>query len=361
MNSLADHYCGKTVLITGQTGFKGSWLALWLYSLGAKVCGYALAPPTKPSNFQLIKAAGIMSRQIEADIRDYRRLKKFVAAVRPDFTFHLAAQSLVRESYISPRETFETNLGGTVNLLEAVRELNRPCIIVVVTSDKCYDNTGQRKGYRETDPMGGHDPYSASKGTAELVTAAYRNSFFPPAKISSHGVKLASARSGNVIGGGDWSPDRIMTDSITALVGHRPIPVRNPLAIRPWQHVLEPLSGYLLLASKMAGANGGKYCEAWNFGSSDESVHSVKDLVNEVIRHWGSGSWRHSGRKNAPPEAFYLTLCSDKACRRLGWKNTWNFTKAVAETVKWYRAWHEQKTSLRNLCLTQIEDYSREM
>lgn len=350
----------KTVLITGHTGFKGSWLALWLNALGAEVCGYALPPPTAPGNFRLAKVAEIMRQHREADIRDYARLKKFVAKVRPAFIFHLAAQPLVRESYRAPRETFATNLGGSVNLLEAVRELKFPCVVVMVTSDKCYANAGRRKGYREDDPMGGHDPYSASKGTVELAVAAYRNSFFPPGKISAHGVRLASARSGNVIGGGDWSPDRIMTDCIAALTRGKKIPVRNPLAVRPWQHVLEPLSGYLRLAAKMAGADGSDYSAAWNFGPAAQSAHTVRDLVNEIIKHWPGNARPPAGNKNAPHEAAYLTLNSNKARQRLGWHNVWNFSRAVEKTVAWYKAWHERKTDLRDLCLAQIDEYCRD-
>jgi len=357
MRAIADFYRGKTVLITGHTGFKGSWLSIWLNTLGARVCGYALPAPKTPNNFRLSNVAGIMQRHIEADIRDHRRLKNCVRDIKPDFIFHLAAQPLVRESYRTPRETFETNVGGTVNLLEAVRALNRPCVCVVITSDKCYENTGKREGYREGDPMGGHDPYSASKGAAELVAASYRCSFFNPADIDAHGVKLASARSGNVIGGGDWAPDRIMTDSIAALIKHKPIIVRNPAAVRPWQHVLEPLSGYLRLAALLAGRNGSEYCEAWNFGPSDKSMHSVRDLVEEIIAHWGNGAWRLSSEKKAPHEAVLLTLSSAKSKRRLGWRNAWNFKQTVEKTVLWYKAWHGGKTNPRNLCLAQIAEH----
>ncbi|MDO9542553.1 MAG: CDP-glucose 4,6-dehydratase [Kiritimatiellia bacterium] len=365
----------KSVLVTGHTGFKGSWLTLWLNSLGAKVCGYSLpAPKTVNNNFRLSKIENCLTRHIEADIRDYRRLKKCLHDTGPDFIFHLAAQSLVRRSYRAPLETFETNVIGTVNLLEAVRELKpararpgRPCVVVVVTSDKCYENTGKANGYREGDPMGGHDPYSASKGAVEIVTASYRRSFFSPENSGKHGVKLSSARSGNVIGGGDWAPDRIMPDCISALIRHKPINVRNPRAVRPWQHVLEPLSGYLTLAAKLDGMNGkngkescppnGGYCEAWNFGPSGKSMHPVKDLVEETIKHWGNGSWRDTSDKNAPHEAACLTLSSEKTQRRLGWRNVWDFSQAVEKTVSWYKAWHGKKTDLGKLCLAQITQY----
>ena len=355
MISFQSAFRNKNVLITGHTGFKGSWLSLWLDSLGAKVCGYSL-PALPTSNFRGSNIAGILARHIEADIRDYRSLKKCLREFAPDFIFHLAAQSLVRESYRHPRETFDANVGGTVNLLEAVRELNRPCAVVVVTSDKCYENTGKANGYREGDPMGGHDPYSASKGAVEIITSSYRRSFFLPG-CGKLGVKLASARSGNVIGGGDWAQDRIMPDCISSLAGNAPIHVRNPTAIRPWQHVLEPLSGYLLLAAKLAGKNGKEFSEAWNFGPSARSMHPVKDLVEETIKCWGQGSWRDMSDKNAPHEAACLTLSSEKARRRLGWRNVWDFTRAVEKTVSWYKAWNGRKTNLRDLCLKQIDLY----
>ena len=360
MNTFEDFYRGKSVLITGHTGFKGSWLALWLNSRGAKVYGYALPAPKSQNNFRLSKVAGCMAGHIEADIRDFGRLKDCVKKTKPDFIFHLAAQSLVRESYHAPRETFEVNVGGTVNLLEVVRVLKRPCTVVVVTSDKCYENTGKAGGYRETDPMGGHDPYSASKGAAEIVVSSYRRSFFDPDDYAIHGVVLSSARSGNVIGGGDWAADRIIPDCVAALAGHEPIMVRNPGAVRPWQHVLEPLSGYLLLAAKMAGKNGNKYCGAWNFGPSARAMHPVRDLVEKMIASWGRGSWRDVSDKNAPHEAACLTLSSRKAQRELGWRNTWDFNRAVAETVAWYKAWHGEAACLKELCLSQIEEFRRD-
>ncbi len=351
----------KSVLVTGHTGFKGSWLALWLDALGAKVCGYSLPAPKSPNNFRLSKVAGCLERHIEADLRDYRRLEKCLDNTAPDFIFHLAAQSLVRESYRAPLETFEVNIGGTVNLLEAVRESRRPCVVVVITTDKCYENTHKISGYREGDPMGGHDPYSASKGAVEIVAASFRRSFFPPGNLSAHGVRLATARSGNVIGGGDWALDRIIPDCISALIRRKPVNVRNPKAVRPWQHVLEPLSGYLTLAAHLSGTRDGKeYCEAWNFGPSAQSMHPVKDLVEETIKQWGKGSWRDVSDKNAPHEAAYLTLSSEKARRRLGWRNAWNFRQAVEKTVSWYKAWHGGKTDLRELGLEQINEYCRD-
>ena len=358
---VTNFYRGKRVLVTGHTGFKGSWLTLWLNSLGAKVWGYSLPAPESPNNFRLSKVGECLARHFEADIRDYSRLKKCIYDSRPDFIFHLAAQSLVRESYRVPLDTFETNIGGTVNLLEAVRKLKRSCVVIVVTSDKCYENTGKAGGYREDDRMGGHDPYSASKGATEIVTASYRRSFFHPGNISGHGIKLSSARSGNVIGGGDWAPDRIIPDCVAALTGHKPIKVRNPGAVRPWQHVLEPLSGYLILAAKMGGANGKKYCGAWNFGPSAKSMYPVKDLAEKMISYWGNGSWRDVSDKNAPHEAAHLMLLSNKAHRKLGWRNTWDFNRAVEKTALWFKAWYGKKTDLKELCLAQIAQYCQEM
>jgi len=356
---LAAAFRGRPVFVTGHTGFKGSWLALWLDALGARVTGYALPPPTSPSHFSTARIRRRLAHHIEADIRDGRRLRTALEKTRPEIIFHLAAQALVRESYVHPRETFEVNTQGLVNLLEAVRELKHPCRVVVVTSDKCYANREQIQGYRETDPMGGHDPYSASKGIQELVVAAYRQSFFRPARLARHRIMLASARSGNVIGGGDWAADRLMADCIRALIAGRPIGLRNPAAVRPWQHVFEPLSGYLWLAAKLAGPNAGAYCEAWNFGPAPQGFKTVQNLAEETIRCWGRGTWRHRRLKAAPHEAALLTLCCDKARRQLGWRPAWGFATAVEQTVAWYRAWHAGEDDLQALGREQIAAYTR--
>ncbi|MBI2437199.1 MAG: CDP-glucose 4,6-dehydratase [Lentisphaerae bacterium] len=357
---LANAFNGRPVFITGHTGFKGAWLSLWLHALGARVTGYALPPPTSPSHFQAAHIRRLLTRHIEADIRDARTLHSALKKTRPEIIFHLAAQALVRESFCHPRETFEINIQGLVNLLEAVRKLGRPCRVIIVTSDKCYANREHAQGYSETDPLGGYDPYSASKGAQELLVAAYRQSFFHPEQLPQHGIKLASVRSGNVIGGGDWAADRIMADCIRALIARRAIGVRNPEAVRPWQHVLEPLSGYLWLAARLAGPDAGGLCEAWNFGPSNQGLKTVQSLAEETIRCWGRGTWRHQCLKHAPHEAALLTLCCAKARRRLGWRPTWNFKTAVEQTVAWYKAWHTGEVNLQALSRDQIATYTRE-
>ena len=357
MIALTNTYLGKSVLITGHTGFKGSWLALWLKSLGARLSGYALPAAGRTALYRLAGVPALMEREALADIRDYRRLKSFLKSARPDIVFHLAAQALVRESYRRPRETFETNLMGSVNLLEALRELGLPCAVVFVTSDKCYANTGKTSGYGENDPMGGRDPYSASKGAAEIIASSYRASFFASSAMRPCGVRLATARSGNVIGGGDWAADRIVPDCIAALRAGRPIEVRNPKAVRPWQHVLEPLAGYLLLGQRLAERGGAGYCSAWNFGPPPGALHTVEDLVNEVIRRWGGGSWRRAAARNAPHEASLLTLSSSKARAQLGWWTKWDFKRSVGHTVAWYKAWSAGRRDVAELCMEQIREY----
>jgi CDP-glucose 4,6-dehydratase len=334
-------YAGKRVLVTGHTGFKGSWLALWLSRLGARVTGLALAPETTPSAFDLLDVAAHCVRHQLGDIRDPSVLSQAVRDARPDFVFHLAAQALVRRSYAEPIATLETNIMGTAHLLEALREAERPATVVVVTTDKCYENREWVWGYREQDALGGHDPYSASKAGAEIVVSTYRRSFFPPAHLGQHGVALASARAGNVIGGGDWSQDRIVPDAIRALGEGRPIPVRNPASIRPWQHVLEPLGGYLLLGARMATgdvAARAALCDAWNFGPAPEAARPVRDLVDLLIASWGEGRWEDRSDPSAPHEGAVLRLAIDKAVAHLGWRPRWDFRETIARTAAWYRA-----------------------
>ncbi len=309
---LAEAFAGRSVLVTGHTGFKGSWLALWLHRLGAKVTGYALPPPTEPSNFCASAVRDLLAKHYEAEIRDAAALHAAVAAAQPDVVFHLAAQSLVRESYQSPRATFEVNVIGTLGLLDAVRAAGKPCVVVSVASDKCYENREQVWGYREIDPLGGHDLYSASKGAAEIAVAAYRRSFFPPERLGRHGVKLATARAGNVIGGGDWAKDRILTDAVRHLESGRPVPVRNPDAVRPWQHVLEPLSGYLTLAARMLESDAPSWCDAWNFGPLPGEELPVRRLVELFLQYWGEGTWTDVSDPNQPHEAGVLRLNIDK-------------------------------------------------
>lgn len=358
-------YEGKRVLLTGHTGFKGSWMALWLNGLGAEVAGYALSPPTKPSMFEVVRVESTLCRHIEADVRDATRLRDAVAEVRPRIVFHFAAQSLVRKSYESPLETLDTNIMGTANLLEAVRSISgagRECAVIVVTSDKCYENREWIHGYREEDPVGGYDPYSMSKGGAELLVSSWRRSFFPASRIGAHGVRLASARAGNVVGGGDWGRDRILTDCITALRSGAPIEVRNPLAIRPWQHVLEPLSGYLALGARLLDpedAAAAPFAEAWNFGPAVESVWPVARVVNEIVSLWGSGSWTDRSDPSALHEATMLALNCDKAFHRLKWRPVWDVRKALGKTVAWYKAL-DGGTDVRALSQAQIAEYAED-
>lgn len=358
-NNLAGIYSGKRVLITGHTGFKGSWLTLWLSHLGATTFGYALAPPTNPSLFELLRLADIIDHQV-ADIRDESNLTKAVARAKPDIIFHLAAQSLVRESYDTPFETVEINTLGTIRLMEAVRRLGQPVSMVMVTSDKCYENKEWLHAYRETDPLGGHDPYSASKAGAELFISSWRKSFFHPDAISSHGIRLASARAGNVVGGGDWTKDNLVPDCIRALQVQKTIEVRNPLATRPWQHVIEALGGYLLLGAKLLEASpaaAAQYCDAFNFGPRVDSNRNVRELVEKVISDWGNGSWRDVSDKRSPHEASLLSISIDKAYHVLGWQPKLSFDETIYQTVDWYRTLHERSADLREVTLKQIKAY----
>jgi len=355
-------YAGKRVFLTGHTGFKGGWLALWLRELGAQVFGYALPPEPKPTLFDEAGVATACESGVLADVRDLPLLETELRESRPDVIFHLAAQPLVRRSYEQPLETLTTNVVGTAHLLEAVRRIGRPCAVVVVTSDKCYENREWLHGYREEEALGGHDVYSMSKGAAELVTASWRRSFFPPARLASHGVAVATARAGNVVGGGDWAKDRIVPDCVAALAAGRPILVRSPDAVRPWQHVLEPLSGYLLLGARLLGGGAddrARFCEPWNFGPHLEDARPVREVVEAVIREWGAGAWEDRRDPSAPHEAGLLRLSIEKAQARLGWLPRWRFDETFARTVSWYRAFHGglRGDALRALTVKQIREY----
>jgi CDP-glucose 4,6-dehydratase len=344
------------VLLTGHTGFKGSWLSLWLQSMGAQVVGYALAPPTKPSFFEVANVGKGMT-SIVGDIRDLENLRKVFAEHKPEIVIHMAAQALVRYSYIEPVETYSTNVMGTVNLLEAVRSTPSVKAVVNVTSDKCYENREWAWGYRENEAMGGYDPYSNSKGCAELVTSAYRNSYFHPEKYETHGVALASGRAGNVIGGGDWAGDRLIPDIMRAITEGKPVNIRNPHAIRPWQHVLEPLSGYLQLAQNLY-EEGPTCAEGWNFGPNDEDAKPVQWIVENLTKDWGEGaSWVLDGG-NHPHEAHYLKLDCSKAKARLNWHPRWRLETALGAIIEWHRAYRENK-DMRELSLMQIGHYVR--
>ncbi len=332
--AFAGAFAGQRVLVTGHTGFKGAWLCEWLLALGADVTGFALSPPTVPALFeQLGLAPRINDRR--GDIRDLAAVRTTVDAARPDFVFHLAAQPIVRLSYAQPVETYATNVMGTVHLLEAVRLAGQACAVVVVTTDKCYENTGRAHAYHEEEPLGGYDPYSSSKGAVELVVSAYRRSYF---SAPDSPVRLASARAGNVIGGGDWAPDRIVPDCVRSLHRGEVIPVRHPAATRPWQHVLEPLGGYLWLAAQLNKIDTtGQFATAFNFGPSPEATRPVLALVEEVLKHW-PGQWADRGDPQAVHEAALLSLAIGKAERVLGWKPVWDFAATIAHTIAWYRA-----------------------
>lgn len=343
---------GKRVFLTGHTGFKGGWLSLWLQQLGADVTGYAVEPPTRPSLFEVANAARDM-RSIIGDVRDADHVKRSLGEARPEIVIHMAAQPLVRYSYINPVETYATNVMGLVHLLEAVRATPDVRSVVSVTSDKCYESKEWPWGYRESEPMGGYDPYSNSKGCAELITACYRNSYFNPEKYDEHGVAVASARAGNVIGGGDWAVDRLIPDMIRAISKGETVKIRNPEAIRPWQHVLEPLSGYLILAEKLY-THGPEYAEGWNFGPHDADAKPVRWVVERLIHAWGEGaSWSLDGQSQ-PHEATYLKLDCAKARSRLEWYPRWDIARSIDMTVKWHRA-HERAADMRQLTIDQID------
>ncbi len=345
----------KRVLITGHTGFKGSWLALWLHHLGAKVYGYSLPAPTTPSNYELSHVKGILEGEWIADIRDREQMKRAILTCQPDVIFHLAAQPLVRYSYKEPYATFDVNVMGTASVLDAVRATNKTCAVICITTDKCYENRERDEGYSEEDPMGGYDPYSASKGAAEILIASYRRAFFHPEALSSHGVQLASARAGNVIGGGDFAEDRIVVDLVKSMLKGTPMTIRNPNAIRPWQHVLEPLSGYLTLAEKMLTSPSAKWCEGWNFGPETESERTVRELADLFLKAWGSGSWTDGSNGSHPHEAGTLRLKINKAKNELAWSPTWAFETMIQRTVSWYHQMNNIPPC--NLCLADIEAY----
>lgn len=345
---------GRRVFLTGHTGFKGSWLSLWLNALEADVTGYALRPPTQPSLFDQAEVARAI-KSICADVRDFPRLKAAIAESRPEVIIHMAAQSVVRRGYEDPIETYSSNVMGTVHLLEALRQLGQPCVVVNVTSDKCYDNKEWAWGYRENDPLGGHDPYSNSKACAELVTLSFRNSYFSAETAGGSGIAVASARAGNVIGGGDWTPEQLIPDLIRAFLTGQPCLIRNPSAVRPWQFVLEPLRGYLALAERLA-QDAARFSSAWNFGPAEEDARPVSWIADKLARSWGDGaSWKKDAAAH-PHEAHYLKLDVSRAKACLGWQPVLPLDPALDWAVAWYRAF-QAGNDLRRKTLTQIEQY----
>lgn len=356
-------WCGRRVWLTGHTGFKGSWLALWLLELGAQVSGVGLEPDSDPHLFSQLRLADRLDHHI-ADIRHPQALHDLVAAARPEVVLHLAAQPLVRRSYRDPLGTWATNVMGSLHVLQALRDLAHPCAVVMVTTDKVYANREWDFGYRENDRLGGHDPYSASKAGAELAIASCRSSFCGAAAHQTPNLAIATARAGNVIGGGDWADDRIVPDAMRALAVGEPLQVRNPVATRPWQHVLEPLGGYLLLAQRLhqhqlsAGATANPWADAFNFGPQLEANRPVRDLVDAMLQHW-PGQWHDLSDPAAPHEAGRLHLQIDKAHHQLGWQPRWPFATTIARTVGWYHAVHHGTATAEAACLDDLAAYGQ--
>ncbi|SHN91936.1 CDP-glucose 4,6-dehydratase [bacterium endosymbiont of Bathymodiolus sp. 5 South] len=347
-----DFWRGRRIFLTGHTGFKGSWLSLWLTSLGAEVKGYALNPPTSPSLFNEAKIESIIVSEI-GDIRNQDKLHKSMITFNPDILIHMAAQPLVRYSYDNPVETYEVNVIGTVKVLEVARSCSNLKAIVNITTDKCYENDSRKEGYIETDSMGGYDPYSSSKGCAELVTSSYKRSF-----LQEQGIGIASVRAGNVIGGGDWAHDRLIPDILRSFEKNESVIIRNPKATRPWQHVLEPLSGYLILLEKLY-KNQGKYAEGWNFGPNEQDVQPVDWILNKMTLKWPGSNWELDKNAN-PHEADFLKLNIAKAELKLGWKPVWELNYTLEKIVDWHKAWLN-KENIQAVCLAEIKEYTKDM
>lgn len=360
-----ETFHGKSVLVTGHTGFKGSWMCLWLSQLGAKLHGYSLPPNTDPNHYTEARIGDLLASEYLGDICDRTVFTKYIQEIQPDCIFHLAAQPLVRKSYREPVGTFETNVMGSIYLMDALRTLAHPCTAVMITSDKCYLNTDQIWGYRECDPLGGYDPYSASKAAAEVAIASFRRSYYPPDKIGEHRIHLASVRAGNVIGGGDWAEDRIIPDAVRAVTNGHPLYLRNPQAIRPWQHVLEPLSGYLLLAAKMMSGDPHRESipleSAWNFGPLSTENANVLEIVQKFYNIWDSGEIRYEPALVQIPETSFLRLSSEKAMTLLGWKPMWDIAVTISKTASWYMDYYSHINNIRNRSLEDIKSYMQEM
>jgi len=354
MNVDRSFWRGRRVFVTGHTGFKGSWLSVWLDSMGANVTGYSLDPPTQPNLFGQVKL-GTTVRTIYADIRDFARLKSAIAECRPEVVLHMAAQSVVKRGYDDPIETYSSNVMGTVNLFEALRQLKQPCAVVNVTSDKCYHNREWVWGYREDEPMGGKDPYSNSKGCAELVTTAFRESYFPPESLAQHGIALGSARAGNAIGGGDWTSDQLIPDLMRAFLAGKPCLIRNPAAYRPWEFLLEPLRGYLMLAERLT-EDGKHFATGWNFGPVDADAKPVSWIADQLVASWGkSASWMQDSATH-PKEAHALKLDASKASIYMDWHPVLPLSQALEWIVEWYRG-YQAGADIDRLTRGQIERY----
>jgi CDP-glucose 4,6-dehydratase len=347
-----EFWVGKRVFLTGHTGFKGSWLSLWLAHLGCSVKGYSLNPPTSPSLFDVVKIGTLVDSQI-GDIRDQEVLNNSMVSFNPDILIHMAAQPLVRRSYDEPIETYDVNVIGTAKVLEAARNCSNLKAIINITTDKCYENVGFDKSYQETDPMGGFDPYSSSKGCAELITASYRSSF-----LNDLGIGVASVRAGNVIGGGDWANDRLIPDILRSFELNKPVIVRSPNATRPWQHVLEPLSGYLLLAQKLYDDHK-TYSEGWNFGPTEQDARPVNWILDKMISYWPNASWSLDGNLN-PHEASFLKLNISKASELLGWTPTWDLQMTLGSIIRWHKLWLSD-SDMRKVCITEIDNFTKDM
>lgn len=350
---------GRSVLVTGHTGFKGSWLCLALHRLGATVHGLSLPPPSNPSHYELARIADLLRSETVGDVRDPETVRLAFRRADPDIVMHLAAQPIVRRAYEEPAETFSTNILGTVHVLDAVRLRGKPCVVLIVTSDKVYERISAPRGHTESDPVGGDDPYSASKGAAELVVQSFRRSYFPPDRLSRHGVKLASARAGNVIGGGDWARDRIVVDGIRALSENRPVIVRNPRALRPWQHVTDVLHAYLTLVAELCTNDDPALLSPWNFGPPADHDLTVAELVSEMCLAWGQGTWTSAEDPNAPFEAPTLRLESAKAKSLLGVRTRFAPRDAVRLAVAWYRSWNDGFTDIRELSTRDLDAHGR--
>lgn len=347
-------WAGKKILITGHTGFKGGWISLWLNMLGADVAGYSLEPPTEPSLYENLNLNGVLSLDILGDITDLKKLNSALVDFRPEIIIHMAAQSLVKKSYEAPILTYNTNVMGTVCVLEAAKKVSSVKTILNITTDKCYENKEWIWPYRENEALGGYDPYSSSKACSEIISSAYRDSF-----LRDIGIGLATARSGNVIGGGDWAANRIVPDTMRAFMNGEALTVRNPDAVRPWQHVLEPIYGYILLCQKLY-QEPDKYADSWNFGPDNSEDKPVSQLADFMVKEWGAGATWELDQNAHPHEAQQLRLDSSKAKKYLNWSQTWSIEKALKETVRWYKAWFNNE-NVRNVSLMQIEKYISEV